>query len=252
MSSDASRVRSPVTIRMPPTDSTVAPITAHTEDCGTPRLARLAANALSAISFCRPLLTTMAPSATRPSSTITSCLDPEIALLNIVACREVGRAAAPDHPAFLQHIVYFRDAGQRLHVLVDDENRQPFGLQALDRAVDLRAHQRREALGRLVEDQQPRIGHQRPADGEHLLLAARELVAVVVPPCLQVRKQQVDPLEGPGMLSAAAIGGGGEKVFAHRQVGKHLAAFWDQAKASLRDAVRRQVLYRLSFEADGS
>src|SRR5256712_8812742 len=110
MSNDASRVRSPVTIRMPPTNSTVAPIAAHTDDCGTPRLARLAANALSAINFCRPLLTKMAPSATRPSSTITSCLYPEIALLDIVACRELDRAAAPDHPAFLQHVVYFRDA----------------------------------------------------------------------------------------------------------------------------------------------
>src|SRR6267143_415814 len=252
MSSDASRVRSPVTIRMPPTNSTVAPITAHTEDCGTPRLARLAANALSAISFCRPLLTKMAPSATRPSSTIKSCLDPEIALLDITACREVGRAAAPDHPAFLQHIVYFRDAGQRLHVLVDDENRQPFGLQPLDGAVDLRPYQGRETLGRLVEDQQPRIGHQRPADGEHLLLAARELVAVVVPPCVQVRKQDIDPLEGPGIFPAAAIGGRGEEVFTHGKVGKHLAALGHQAEAGLRYAVGRQVLYRLSFEADGS
>src|SRR2546425_10106883 len=125
---------------MPPTNSTVAPITAHTEDCGTPRLARLAANAPSAISFCRPLLTKIAPSATRPSSRITPRLDSEVAMLDILACREVGRAAAPDHPAFLQHIVYFCNASQRLHVLVDDENRQAFGLQPLDRAVDLRPY----------------------------------------------------------------------------------------------------------------
>src|SRR5258708_19138875 len=56
ISSDASRVLNPVTIRMPPTTSTVAPITAHTDDCGTPRPARVAANAPSAMSFCRPPL----------------------------------------------------------------------------------------------------------------------------------------------------------------------------------------------------
>src|SRR5258708_15876889 len=72
ISSAASRVLNPVTIRMPPTNSTVAPITAHTDDCGTPRPARVAANAPSAMSFCRPLLTKMAPSATRPRSRITS------------------------------------------------------------------------------------------------------------------------------------------------------------------------------------
>src|SRR6266850_2245178 len=248
MSSDASRVRSPVTIRMPPTNSTVAPITAHTEDCGTPRLARLAANALRARSFCRPLLTKIAPSAMRPSSTITSCLDPEIALLDIVACRELDRAAAPDYPAFLQHIVYFRDAGQRLHVLVDDENRQPFGLQPLDRAVDFRPHQRREPLGRLVEDQQPRIGHQSPADGEHLLLTARQLVAVIVLAFPQLTEEFINPFQRPRVLPAAAIGRGGEEVFTHRQIGKHLAAFWDQADSCLGNAVRGQPPERPIFQ----
>ena len=38
-----------------------------------------------------------------------------------------------------------------------------------------RADERRQALGRLVEDQQLRIGHQRAADRQHLLLAAGEL-----------------------------------------------------------------------------
>src|SRR2546428_11027159 len=112
MSNDASRVRSPVTIRMPPTNSTVAPITAHTDDCGTPRLARLAANALSAISFCKPLLTKIAPSGTRPSSKIKSRLGSEVAVLDILACGKVGRGSGPHHAARFQHIVFCRRAGQ--------------------------------------------------------------------------------------------------------------------------------------------
>ena len=61
-----------------------------------------------------------------------------------------------------------------LQRLVDDEDRRARALQLVDRRPDLLAHDRRQALGRLVEDQQPRVGHQRPADRQHLLLAARE------------------------------------------------------------------------------
>src|SRR5947208_6091715 len=106
MSNDASRVRSPVTI----------------------------------ISFCRPLLTKMAPSARRPRSTITSCLDSEVAMLDILACGRLGRGPGPHHAALFQHIVYVRRAAQCAHVLVDQQNRQSLGLQPLDRAVDLRPY----------------------------------------------------------------------------------------------------------------
>ena len=39
--------------------------------------------------------------------------------------------------------------------------------------------QRRQALGRFVEDEELRVGHQAAADRQHLLLAAGELVAHV-------------------------------------------------------------------------
>jgi hypothetical protein len=38
-------------------------------------------------------------------------------------------------------------------------------------------HVRLDALGRLVQDQQRRVQDERPADGELLLLAAREVAA---------------------------------------------------------------------------
>src|SRR5258708_1193076 len=71
------------------------------------------------------------------------------------------------------------DRDQTLHVLVDHQDRLAGRLQRGEASPDLLAHQRREPLGRLVEDEEVRIGHERPADGEHLLLAARELVAEV-------------------------------------------------------------------------
>ena len=44
-------------------------------------------------------------------------------------------------------------------------------------------------LGGLVEDQEARVGDERPRNGEHLLLAARELVAEVATALAEARKQ---------------------------------------------------------------
>src|SRR5438046_3838187 len=79
-------------------------------------------------------------SATRPSSKITSRLDSEVAMLDILACGKLGRGPGPHHAALFQHIVYVRRAGQCAHVLVDQQDRQPLGLQPPDRAVDLRPY----------------------------------------------------------------------------------------------------------------
>ena len=64
--------------------------------------------------------------------------------------------------------------------LVDDERGHAGGPDQPDGAPDLFAQERREAFGGLVEEQQARVGHQRSADGQHLLLAARELIAAMV------------------------------------------------------------------------
>src|SRR5690349_18234831 len=138
------------------------------------------------------------------------------------------------------------DAAQRFYVLVDDEDRQAGRLQFPDRAVDLVSDERREALGRLVEDQQPRIGQERPADGEHLLLAARELVAVVRLPLAQLREKREHALERPG----AATLGSRDEVLPHAEVREHLAPLRYQPKACLRDAIRGHAMQRFAREYD--
>ena len=55
----------------------------------------------------------------------------------------------------------------------------PVRFQAVQRPPDFLAHHRRQALGGLVQDQQARIGQQRAADGQHLLLAAGQVAAQV-------------------------------------------------------------------------
>src|SRR5215469_1753793 len=98
----------------------------------------------------------------------------EVSVPNVRSRPELGGAAAPDDLPLLEDEVPVGDPRERPHVLVDDQDRLPPRLEPLHAAPDLGADQRRESLGRLVQNQQAWIGHQRAADREHLLLAARQ------------------------------------------------------------------------------
>ena len=103
--------------------------------------------------------------------------------------------------------------------------------------------QRREAFGRFIQDQQFRVGHQRAADREHLLLAAGELVAHVAAALGEPRKQRMDFLQRPGIGRIEAVGGGGDEIFAHGEVRENLPALGHEADAELGDAVGRQLAH---------
>ncbi len=64
--------------------------------------------------------------------------------------------------------------------------------------LDLGDDDGREAFGRLVHDQQLRVGQQRARDRQHLLLAAGELAAAIVLALGEAREGVVDALDGPG------------------------------------------------------
>ena len=88
-------------------------------------------------------------------------------------------------------------------ILLDDEHRHVAFLAKPDQhLLDLRDDDGRETLGRLVHDQETRIGHQRPRDRQHLLLAAGKLAAAVVSPLGQAREGVVDALDRPGAALA--------------------------------------------------
>ena len=58
-------------------------------------------------------------------------------------------------------------------VLLHQEDGHPAPGQLLDDVEDLVGDQRRQPQGRLIQEQQPGLGHQGPAHGHHLLLARR-------------------------------------------------------------------------------
>ena len=67
-----------------------------------------------------------------------------------------------------------RAATVRLHVLLDQQDRRAVVADLGDRREHLVDEQRRQAQRRLVEQEEPRLGDQRPSDRELLLLAAGE------------------------------------------------------------------------------
>src|SRR5688572_4080738 len=119
-----------------------------------------------------------------------SILDPEVAMPEPAVGVKLARSALPRHAPALDDGMAVGELHQALDVLVDDEHGLSRGAQALEALPDLLAHQRRQALGRFVKDQQMRVRHEGPADGEHLLLAAGELVTHV----LRARTQRREKL----------------------------------------------------------
>ena len=108
---------------------------------------------------------------------------------------------------------------------------QPFepGQQRLD-------DDRRQAFERLVHQQQRRVAHQRAADRQHLLLAARQLVAAVAPPLGQRREEIVDPCRASSAPGRCATG----RFSSHGQRREDLALLRHEADAEPGAAIGRQ------------
>src|SRR5437667_9882156 len=174
----------------------------------------------------------------------------EVAVLDVRACTELGRGAAPHDLALLEDVVSVGDPRQRGHVLVDQQDRLPARLEVDQAAPDLRPDERREPLRRLVEDEQARVRHEGAPDREHLLLAARERAAEDALTLGELGKEVEDLLDRPRVGAAAAVRGGRHEVLVHREVRKDLAALRHEADPDLRDAVGRQPVDRPAQETD--
>ena len=98
----------------------------------------------------------------------------EIEILHVVARAQRRRVLLVRRHAVFEHDRAMRVSERDRGILLGDEDREPFLLvEPLQRPKNVLDDERREAHRRLVEGEQPRFGHQRAADGEHLLLAAR-------------------------------------------------------------------------------
>src|SRR5262249_20311484 len=129
----------------------------------------------------------------------------EIAMLQLGGRRERGGRAGPNDAAALDQDMAVGDADERLDVLVDRQDRLTCRLELYQALPDFGADHGREPFGRFVEDEETRVGHQRAADGEHLLLAAGELARHAGEPLGKPWEQGADFRQRPRFGVAVAI-----------------------------------------------
>src|SRR5262249_41571574 len=106
----------------------------------------------------------------------------------------------------------------------------------------------RQALGGLIHDQAVRIRHQAAADGEHLLLAARERARALVAPLAQAREQPIDPLQVPAVTLEPARRH--QQVFLDAERRKYAPALWDEPHAAAHGLERRDLADVVTLEDD--
>src|SRR5215813_3497790 len=87
----------------------------------------------------------------------------EIAVLQVGFRDQLLRGSTPYRAAALDNVMPVTDSGEIPDVLVDYQDRLPARFQHGQAVPDFLADQRGQPLGRLIQNQQPRIGHQRAA-----------------------------------------------------------------------------------------
>src|SRR5688500_11083952 len=111
-----------------------------------------------------------------------------------VIAQTCSRAAEADG-ALLEDVDPVRELQGELRVLLREQDRESLALEARDLVAQMVDHDGGQALRRLVEEEELRVAHERAGDGQHLLLAARQVPALPRGELSKLRKEVEDPLE---------------------------------------------------------
>ena len=173
--------------------------------------------------------------------------DPEKALLEGAVGGQLAGRDDPADPAVDHDRDVLGDGRRDPDVLFDEEDGDvALGREGREQLLELGDDEGGEPLGRLVEHQQPRVLEEGARDGEHLLLAARELAAAVAPPLGEPREHVVHPIHGPRAAAAPREA----QVLVHGEVRPEPAPLGGVGDAPRRDLVGGEPGDVVPLEAD--
>ena len=128
---------------------------------------------------------------------------------------------------------------EALHdVLLDQQDRNAVGIDAPNQREQFLDQQRRQAERRLVENHQLGFGHQAAADGEHLLLAARQRAGALRTALAQAREDRKHALAVLRAARAGAPVAAEIEILAHREIGEDAPALRHMDKSARDDRGR--------------
>src|SRR5690606_18667712 len=117
-----------------------------------------------------------APTGTeRDDKFLPSSSDAQVTLKHARLGAKCFRATGPgDRAGVIEHDDLRGDVECQVDVLLSDENRKPGRAEAGQAVLDGVEHARRQALTRLIHDEQARVRHECATNRQHLLLATRQ------------------------------------------------------------------------------
>ncbi len=127
-------------------------------------------------------------SAAHGTRTFACSLSSQIEALDLGVGEECRPRALEPVLAELEDVAAIREGERLYRVLFDDQHRHPGRLQLGQSVEEEAEHQRREPEGGFVEKHEPRLSHERAADGKHLLLAAGEGTRLLFPALAEQRE----------------------------------------------------------------
>src|SRR5215472_10983945 len=163
-----------------------------------------------------------------------SSTHPKIARLDLLVGEELRGAGRVDDLATAQDVGAVGHGESEGEVLLHEEDGQSLALELADHPPHVAHEKGGQPLRGLVEEEEVGIAHERAPDGQHLLLAARELVRAVAPPLAQPGEELVHALQAPAPAAAPRH----LEVLAHGERRKDTAALGHEGHAAFHHAIR--------------